>query len=461
MKGKLMENLFRIMGLVLILWASQGANGTTGTNVTDCNVAASTIAGVKSKADAKESEEKRFNPAECFDKVWGIINDEFWDPNFNGVDWEEAHKRYRPKALAAKDHESFAVVVNQMLGELKTSHTRYFTKWDPDYYTLQAALISGDLVHEDNTTDTSVLEKHLPGLYSSQANPHRTRIGVVTKELNGRYYVTAVLSSSPAEKAGIVLGDWLVEVNGHPFHPIRSFQNMAGQELWLTVQRGQLASTRQKLKVIPVDNKERELFENDSQAHSKKPIDHKGHRFSYIRLWWLMGWKMRGVFEVGVMDHDTEGIIIDIRDGFGGSPATEYIHPFLKGGLETITQEYIGRHRTGRSTVSYNRPVIVLINGGSRSGKELLAYYFKKIKRGLLIGERTAGYVCGGSYKRISEESMLLYCAAMVVVDGKRLEGVGVEPDIDVPFDIRFAGGKDIQLERAKDEMVKLIESGC
>jgi len=49
----------------------------------------------------------------------------------------------------------------------------------------------------------------------------------------------------------------------------------------------------------------------------------------------------------------------------------------------------------------------------------------------------------------------------MMVVDGKHLEGVGVEPDIAVPFDIRFAAGKDIQLEHSKDEIVKLIESGC
>ena len=49
----------------------------------------------------------------------------------------------------------------------------------------------------------------------------------------------------------------------------------------------------------------------------------------------------------------------------------------------------------------------------------------------------------------------------MIVIDGMRLEGVGVEPDIEVPFDIRFAAGKDIQLERAKDEIVRLIESGC
>ena len=403
--------------------------------------------------------EEQFNSVECFDKVWEIINTEFWDPNFNGVDWENARKRYRPKAFAAKDHESFAVIVNQMLAELKTSHTYYYTKWDPLYYTLQAALISGDL-RENNTTDTSVLEKYLPGLYSSQANPHRVGIGVVTKQLNGRHFVTAVLASSPAKRAGIVLGDWIVEVNGRSFHPIRSFENEHGHELEVTIQRSSSASSRHQLKVTPVDRKERELFENDTLAHSKKPMNHKGHRFSYIRLWWLMGWKMRGAFEVGLMDYDTEGIIIDIRNGFGGSPATEYIHPFLKGGLETITLKSISRMRADQYTMAYNIPVIVLINGGSRSGKELLAYYFKKTKRGLLIGERTAGYVCGGSYKRISEESMLLYGASMIVVDGKRLEGVGVAPDINVPFDIRFAGGKDIQLERAKDEMVRLIDEG-
>jgi carboxyl-terminal processing protease len=425
------------------------ANDAGGTQVPDSN---------QIRRVSVSTEKELFSPSQCFDKVWQIISDEFWDPNFNGVDWEDARTRYKPKALAANDHESFGAIVNQMLEMLKTSHTYYYTKWDPLYYTLQAALISGDHVHEDDATD--IFERQQPGLYSSQGNPHRTGIGVVTKQLNGRHYVTAVLASSPAKKVGIVLGDWIVEVNGRPFHPIRSFENRHGQELEVTIQRNHLESSRQKLKVTPADKKEKQVFENDAFAHIENLMDHKGHRFSYIRLWWLLGWKMRGVFEAGVRYHDdAEGIIIDIRDGFGGGPTTEYIHPFLKGGLETITYESITRKHTGRSTMAYDRPVVVLINGGSRSGKELLAYYFKKTKRGLLIGERTAGYVCGGSYKRISEDSLLLYGSAMLAIDGKRLEGVGVEPDIEVPFDIRFAGGKDIQLERAKDEMVRLIES--
>jgi carboxyl-terminal processing protease len=446
-----MEKIFRIIVLILVLWGTQYTGGTErikATSPTETRV----ILG----EDKSEPEINEFNPAENFDKVWGIINDEFWDPNFNGIDWAEARKRYRPKALAAKSHELFARVINEMLDELNTSHTRYYSKWDPGYYTLQAALISGNHVHDDY--DTDIFERQQPGLYSSGGNPHRTGIGVVTKQLNGRHYVTAVLDSSPAKKAGIVLGDWIVEVDGKPFHPIRSFEKKHGRELEVTIQRNNSASS-QKLKVTPIDRKERQFFENDAIANLEKPINHKGHRISYVRLWWLMGWKMRGVFEAAIRYQDTEGIIIDIRDGFGGSPATEYIHPFLKGGIETITQEFITRNHTIRSETVYNKPVVVLINGGSRSGKELLAYYFKKTKQGLLIGERTAGYVCGGSYKRISKESMLLYCTAMIVIDGKRLEGVGVEPDIEVPFDIRFAAGKDIQLQRAKDEVVKLIEA--
>jgi len=76
-----------------------------------------------------------------------------------------------------------------------------------------------------------------------------------------------------------------------------------------------------------------------------------------------------------------------------------------------------------------------------------------------LVGERTAGYVAGGNKRQISEDSFLYYSGCMKIIDGIQLEGIGVKPDIEVPFDIRFSGDRDIQLERAKDEMVRLIET--
>jgi carboxyl-terminal processing protease len=453
-----MAKIFKIVGLVLIFWASRSANATAGTNIPDCYFAASTVAQAESETDTKRPSEGRFHPPECFDKVWDIINDEFWDPNFNGVDWEDARERYRPEALVAKDHKSFAVIINQMLGELKTSHTRYFTKWEPEYYTLQAVFTSATLA-DVSAGKTPVLEDYLSILRSSKGEPRRSGIGVVTKDMGGCHYVTAVLTSSPAEKAGILLGDWLVEVNGQPFHPIHSFENKAGQEVELTIQRSPLASSRSILKITPVDNRERELFESDSRARPKF-IEHRGHRFGYVRLWWLSGLAMRQALGDGLdAGKMSEGMIIDIRDGFGGSPSYEHIAPFLQYGLGTTSIKSIGRDQTFASPVGFAKPVVVLINGGSRSGKELLAYYFKKTGKGILIGERTAGYVTGGKKKRICRDSVLYYCVCMILVDGKRLEGVGVEPDIEVPFDVRFAAGKDIQLERAKNEIVQLIEA--
>ncbi|MHC4648656.1 MAG: hypothetical protein ACYTBJ_24635 [Planctomycetota bacterium] len=90
------------------------------------------------ESGAKKPDTQEFDATKCFDRIWNIVNDEFWDPNFNGVDWGDAQKRYRPKALATEDHESFAIIINQMLAELRTSHTRYYTKWEPEYYTLHS-----------------------------------------------------------------------------------------------------------------------------------------------------------------------------------------------------------------------------------------------------------------------------------------------------------------------------------
>ncbi len=422
-------------------------------------IVCSPVCGFEDTAKCDETQtQERYDPNACFEKIWNFINDDFWDPNFNGVDWKEARNRYKSKALAAIDLESFAVIINQMLGELRTSHTRYFTKWEPEYYTLQAALVSGSMAAY-GTSDTSVLEKFEAGRYSSKGNPHREGIGVITKEIGDRHYVTDVLSSSPAEKAGIVIGDWIVKADGRRFHPIRSFQNKAGKKVELIIQSGPSESTRHLTSVIPLDKKEKELFETDSYTRTQI-IKHKGHRFTYMPLCWLSGWKMRGVLDKGLdLAFRSEGIIIDIRDGFGGGPPIEYIDPFLRSGLEMIVNNQLERNRSLTSKVAFNGPVIVLINGASRSGKELLAYYFKRTGRGILLGERTAGYVSAGRCRRISEDSILYYCAGMITLDGKRLEGVGVEPDIKVPFDVRFAGGRDIQLERAKDEMVKLIEA--
>jgi carboxyl-terminal processing protease len=47
-----------------------------------------------------------------------------------------------------------------------------------------------------------------------------------------------------------------------------------------------------------------------------------------------------------------------------------------------------------------------------------------------------------------------------VEVDGKRLEGVGVAPDVTVPFDIRYAAGRDPQFDAAVEKALSVITEG-
>jgi carboxyl-terminal processing protease len=99
--------------------------------------------------------------------------------------------------------------------------------------------------------------------------------------------------------------------------------------------------------------------------------------------------------------------------------------------------------------VKWRKPVVMLINGGTRSGKEVLAFGFKRYRLGEVIGTRSEGAVLAATAFLMGNGSLLLVAVADVLVDGQRLEGVGVTPTIEVPFDPAYAAGMDPQLDRA------------
>jgi len=74
--------------------------------------------------------------------------------------------------------------------------------------------------------------------------------------------------------------------------------------------------------------------------------------------------------------------------------------------------------------------VVLLVDGSTRSGKEVIAHAFKRHGIGRLVGERTAGAVLSGRPFVLRDTSLLMLPVADVQVEGQRLEGVGVEPDV-------------------------------
>jgi carboxyl-terminal processing protease len=139
-------------------------------------------------------------------------------------------------------------------------------------------------------------------------------------------------------------------------------------------------------------------------------------------------------------------LILDLRGGWGGAQPS-YMDIFNP---TAPALTYVAR--TGEEHLwqpSWKNPVAMLIDEGSRSGKEVLAYAFKKHHVGLLVGQRTGGMVLAGTCRPLRDGSVLYLAVNDVLVDGERLEGVGVEPDIKVDRELPYSQGKDPQVEAA------------
>ena len=143
---------------------------------------------------------------------------------------------------------------------------------------------------------------------------------------------------------------------------------------------------------------------------------------------------------------DADALVWDLREGWGGAQP-QYLDLFNP---HSPTMKVTARNgKTDLVDVKWRKPVAALINGGTRSGKEVLAYGFKEYRLGELIGSRTEGAVLAATAFLIGDDGLLLLAVEDVLVDGRRLEGLGVEPTIEVAFDSRYAAGADPQLDRA------------
>jgi carboxyl-terminal processing protease len=105
----------------------------------------------------------------------------------------------------------------------------------------------------------------------------------------------------------------------------------------------------------------------------------------------------------------------------------------------------------------WRKPVVMLVNQGSRSGKEILAYGFKKYGIGTLVGTKTAGAVVGGRAFLLDDGNLLYLAVVDVLVNGERLEGKGVIPDVEVPFPLEYARGKDPQIDKSIELLLQQL----
>ncbi|HEY7489503.1 MAG TPA: S41 family peptidase [Candidatus Tectomicrobia bacterium] len=368
-----------------------------------------------------------------FNEVVQTVQDRFYDPTLRGLDWQAVVEKYRPLAATAISDEERSAVINRLLAELTASHTRHYTPSEPAYYQL-LDIFAGALRRD--------LRRVFPTEQVAYAG-----IGAFTQQIGDKTFITGVLGGLPAAKVGLVVGDELLSADGAPYHPIRSFATRVDQEVTLQIRRV-ASGPVQEVVVVPQWIRPNEAFLHAMEA-SARIIDTEGTRVGYIHVWSYAGARYQQLLEhelsAGTLK-DAEALVLDLRDGWGGAQA-HYLDLFNH---RAPTMTLVDRQgRASMANVKWRKPVALLVNGGTRSGKEILAHGFKTYGLGELVGTPTAGAVLAGRAFLLSDGSLLLLAVADVLVDGQRLEGTGVEPTITVPFAVEYAQGKDPQLDRA------------
>lgn len=372
-----------------------------------------------------------------FEEVWQTVNEKFYDPNFNGVDWSAMRNKYRSQVAQASSPEQAAVVINQMLSELNTSHTRFYTPEEPAYYQLLGVFLPR----------STELQKQLTAFLPDGKSIY-TDIGVVTEVLNNKVFIKSLLDGSPAMTSGLQIGDEIISVDGQPFHPIRSFADKADQPVTVTIRRSSERDP-ENITVTPKRFDATTMF-LEAQAASTQIIEQDGKAIGYVHIWSYAGDQYHEQLQRDLLYGDlkeADALVLDLREGWGGA-STHYLNLYHPRSLNLTSILRNGDRYTSKS--AWTKPVVMLVNEGSRSGKEILAYGFQQLQIGPVVGSKTAGAVVAGSPFLMQDGSLLYVAVTDVYLDnGVRLEGVGITPDVEVPVTLEYAQGADPQKEQA------------
>ncbi|MFB1483597.1 S41 family peptidase [Corallococcus sp. RDP092CA] len=363
------------------------------------------------------------------EEIVALVRTRFLDAE-QGAAWADAHQGY---AADARDVEDFTRRTRAALAELKASHTAYYPKESPGHAEVSAIFQT----------------------FLKQKKVEATGIGVDVVEMPAGFFVRHVFAEGPGAKAGLLRGDRLVAVEGKPFHPWHAFTRRAGKATRLTVERVKGAEPL-SLTVTPHRVNPRQEWLAFQKA-SGQVVERQGRRVAYQHVYACTGEEYQQALEEALQDTfaDADALVIDFRDGWGGCNPT-FVNLF-----NPQVPQLVSTGRDGAPhafTPSWRKPVVLLVNGNSRSGKELVAFTLKRHRLATLVGQRTAGAVLGGGPQKLANGDLLYLAVMDVKVDGERLEGVGVPVDVEVPDALPYAAGADPQREKALDVAASLVK---
>jgi carboxyl-terminal processing protease len=348
-----------------------------------------------------------------FDTVWDTVNRRYYDAKFQGVDWSAAAVTFGPKAVAANDDTELYGTLNAMLGLLHDGHTGAFSPAQAkDYHTQERAMTGFRLL----------------------------RVGE-------RWAVDEVLPRSPAAGAGVKPGWIVLARDGRPL----------GERLQLPVLRGgevvrwEFLDARDQPVALALTACRVSIALQEARLLPDGIV--------YLRFDEFDRSKMHWVSKQLKLHRDAPGVVIDLRHNPGGTLlALDFMvgEFFDRGFSYAVSVDRSGRRHQLRAltlgSARFHGRVAVLVDHVSGSAAEIFAAALQEKRRATIIGHRTGGAVLSAKFRTLPAGGLLEYSDRdLLTVQGRRLEGNGVVPDITPPpptlADLR--AGRDPDLEAA------------
>ena len=251
------------------------------------------------------------------------------------------------------------------------------------------------------------------------------------------FLIIDVTPGGPAEEAGLLVKDLLVEVEGRDVREMKTTEVrdlIRGKEsslIALTVQRGEEClnfSVERRTVETPVATYT--LLEDNVGLVTIENFDSRCAEESIAAI-------------KALLEQGAEKLIFDVRHNPGGyaDELVELLDYLLPEGEVFHTIRYDGKENVNMSDADYlDIPMAVLVNAGSYSAAEFFAAALRDYEAGIVVGEQTVGKGYYQSTYRLSDGSAVsLSIGEYFTPTGQNLAEVGITPDIVVPVEEQTA----------------------
>ena len=295
-----------------------------------------------------------------------------------------------------------------------------------------------------------------PELFKSMQTETKGEFGGLGIEVGmegGVIKVISPIDDTPASKAGIKAGDYIVEIDDEQvqgktlMEAVKLMRGPVGSEISLTIRRKGVKSSINKIikrEIIEIKSVQTKIIKNN---------------IGYLRLKSFnsnsSGQLIEKINRLEVKDKPI-GYILDLRNNPGGllTQAINVTDFFLNNGeiVSTKGRKLIENRRffARKGDKVKGKPLIVLINGGSASASEIVAGALKDHKRAIILGEHTYGKGSVQSIIPLSDGGGIrITVSKYYLPSGKSISEVGVAPDIFIEEE-----GKDFKIDSSSDNQL-------